>query len=171
MEKYFEIETSKGKIYYQAPHFMFNRYFKNYATSAKMRPKIKFLLDYYGYNNITIIETEEKKPTKNYPPQVNVKLIREGQVISYNIVSKEIEIVLDETKKTFVNRYCLEGVKLYFTKDVYYNNPKTKEAIEQITKIYIEDFLSKKEALTYSQISINLDEDGNPYLMAKLTKN
>src|SRR5690606_20383129 len=108
MAKYFEIKTSNGTIYYKAPEFIEKRYFRNYATNTRIRPKIKFLGDFYGYDNISIIESDERIKTEKYPSQINVRLIREHQVISYNIISKEIEIILDETKKTFVNRYCLD---------------------------------------------------------------
>lgn len=171
MAKYFKIDYNDGIIYYDAPDFMDKKYLRNYATNTRIRPRIKFLGDYYGYDNITIIESDDFIETKKFPTQIRVNSIRKLEVISYNIITKEVEVVTDERKKTYVNRYCLDGLELYFTKDLYYNNATTKEKIKRVYDNFIKEFLRKKENLTYSEITVNLDEMNIPYLTVKLTKN
>lgn len=171
MVKYFEIKTEEGLIYYKAPSFIKSKYFKSYAANTRIRPKIKFLLDYYGFDNINIIETDERVTVLKYPSQVSVNVIRKKQVISYNIITKEVEVVLDESKKTFINRYCLEGLLLYFTKAEFYDNPNSRNKIAKIKEQFILRFLEKRDLLNFSDAEINLGSDNNLYLTATITKN
>ena len=168
MEKYFEIKTDGGLIYYKAPTFLNMTLFRGYATNTRVRPRLKFLMDYYGIDNIDIVEKPGKVKTEKYPTQVHIKSIINQEVVSYNIISKEVNILTDVSRKTFVNRYCLDGLLLYFTKDLFYNNNNIKEDIERIYNNFIKEFLKNKNQLKYETKEAALDSEGKLYLIVKL---